>query len=681
MNQVSLRINAQEADYVDIESLPMSFRVQADEFTGIASPENVSIDNAAKRVAIPGTLRNQSIVEEIKGEAVPCVLAVDGAPSFIGKARVTQTERERGNLLGYGLQLLSGAKALFKELGGATLRGLNLGEVTYDLTEIEASWNYTAANSSRLAVWAPVYYGDTGDPDNNYTPSLLRPHPFVRRILEAIWKKLRVTCSSNLFDSPLFDRLVYLYGVGDLWNVTGNAGYEFQASLPTPETVTISSAPYLHLPNESIDTAGIFNGSVASLGGGEWTFEILVSVLQNVTLTLEITGMADIPLQANVLNQIGPIGVPSGSIARIRVDLNAGASSGTIFEPVTWRGVRSADPGIGDQVSIASCLHDKKITDFLSGLAHAFNLAFHFDPSTRVLTVDPRFDFKIQGVTYEGFYKRISQGSEDWSGRADITSSLEVDGVRPFGNFLALGYQPEDSNWWRQARFKGSNDGVPFLGARYEFSETGIDGAESRNPFFEDLILTGVGGTNIQHLPAMVPSDDQNVIGEPTYEGNPKLAIFAGNVDGYADWKWNGSVSTTRPVLYQQPKPENTTGQDLCITYSDYQSYTYAPTRIKGLASTFYATWLTQLERAKFVEVDLLLELHDLRAEADLFRTRKMINLFGESRAYIFESSNDFRPLEGRSSRCRLWEFVPPTPEDLVRLKHSPLTPVSNYLF
>lgn len=179
MDQVRLRINKELADYQEIEGLPVSFKIQTDEFSGIAAPKNSQIDNVAKRLALPSTRNNQRIVSPIEGGLVGASLTVNGSLVFEGNARHVQTEYKAGSLLGYAFEMNSGAKALFESLGSRTLRGLDLGNTEYSLENIEASWAKTGAND--LAVWAPVYYGETGDADNNFTPSLLRPHVFFKQ--------------------------------------------------------------------------------------------------------------------------------------------------------------------------------------------------------------------------------------------------------------------------------------------------------------------------------------------------------------------------------------------------------------------------------------------------------------------------------------------------------------------
>ena len=678
MSQVRIRIDNIEADYTETDALPLSFTVQTDSFDQIGSPENSEIDNAAKRLGLPGTLANQRIAEASNGAVQPCQITVDGAPSFEGSARLVQKEREDGELLGFGFRLFSGAKSLFKELGGGTLRGLDLGSISYDLATIEASWSYSAAVSFQRAVFAPVYYGALADAvNNNFTTSDVRPHIFVRRILESIWTRLRVSVDSSLFDSPLFDRLVYLFSVGDQWNAIGNAAEEFDVSTGFSTTITAGGGSiYIDLPNETTDTAAIWNLNFASLNGGTWEFEIDISTITNGNAFLEISGFSDIPLQQQQFNQtFGPISVPSGAIARIRVDQVNPTQPTFISAPIRIRGYQQADPGVGQSIELASCLHDEKITDFLAGLSHMFNLAWHFDPATRILTVDPRFPFVINSIRYDGFYQRLSTGSEDWTGRVDQTSTVEQEGVRPFGNYIDLGYTPEDSYWWRNAKFKGSQEGTPFLGTRFEFSESGEDGVSSQNPFFEDLIMTGPNGTNISYMPAIVPSDDQGVVSDPTYEAGPKLAIFGGDVLGWGSWYWNGSIRASRPILYQQPKTSNDTGQTLCISYADYNTGVGSPNQIRGLTYSFYLPWLVQLERATRLGCDLNLELHDLRSNADLFRRMKIITIRGQRRAFIFEKASNFEPLKAEAAGSVLWEVSPVLFDDLARLLNSSLTP------
>lgn len=677
MSELRIPINGIDADYKEIESIPLSLSIKCDQFTTIGTVADSQVDNPARRLVLPGTVKNQTIEEQSRGEAQPSQIIVQGSPVFSGVSRLVQTERSGEQVSGYAFELFAGASVLFAELAGRNLRSLELGDIEYDLATVEASFDYTADTGG--ATFAPVYYGLLADSvDNGFTISEVRPHVFIKRIIDTIFSELRVTVESTLFETDFFKRLVNLFGVGNQWNANGVAAREFEAS--TGVTTTLpgnGSSAFIELPNEIIDTSNIWNLNVAVLSGGTWEFTINVPTIQNGNAFLEISGLPDIPLQQQLFAQnFGPISVASGATARIRVDPINTLNPSIVDPGFSFRGFRQADPGVGDTISLASCLHERKITEFLAGLSHAFNLAWHYDSVLRILTVDPRFDFKIQGTVYQGFYKRVNATPEDWNKRLDFSQATEQKGVRPFGNYLSLNFADEDSYFYRLARYKGTAGVAPFLGARFDFSETGNPGTTSENPYFENLILLrGASSTNLPYLPAILADDSNGEVDEPAYECNPKMAYFAGNIANYSPWKWNGTVMNTRPVLFQQPKPGNDAGIDVCISYSNYQTSAGLPGSIPGLVETFYFRWLNMMENALSVQINMNFETSDIRPSADLFRTLKRFYYPGGERLWVFIAADQFQPLKSSASPSSFFEFLIPFETDKSRLIQNTQTP------
>lgn len=672
MDQVRLRINKELADYQEIEGLPVSFKIQTDEFSGIAAPKNSQIDNVAKRLALPSTRNNQRIVSPIEGGLVGASLTVNGSLVFEGNARHVQTEYKAGSLLGYAFEMNSGAKALFESLGSRTLRGLDLGNTEYSLENIEASWAKTGAND--LAVWAPVYYGETGDADNNFTPSLLRPHVFFKTITDVIFKDLGVSVESQFFNTDFFRRFTYLFGVGEKWSVSGNAAQQFHVSTGFSTTANSGVPAFIDFVNEFLDTGAIVNGDVATLSGGVWDFQVLIPTVTNAIVRFEIPGFYTQVLQQQQLTIIGPLAVPTGSVARISVEQIDQTQPGVVDIGPFWKGDRQEDPGIGQDVRLSSCLHGEKIITFLESISHMFNLAWYYDPVFKKLHVDPRFDFTLGGVNYEGFYKRIIEGTSDWVDRLDTEQVTTQRGLRPFGDYLTLSTKAESSNWFDNAENKGSYSDIPLGGARFNFSPTGNDGSTSENPMFETLLLTGFANTstspNIAHMPCVVPdTDTPSTVPDPTYESGPKYGYYAGDIDNYSPWKWNGSDRSARPVIYQTPKITNSASVTVATGYNDYLTNTGPGlTTLPGLVSIFYPKWLAIMERGLVLSAMAQLEFFDINPSADVFRESKVVRYSSERKAFIFVKADGFQPLKGRGATVTMFEHVEPTQEDIGRL-------------
>lgn len=674
MDVIEVEVNSQQADYREATSLPVSLSIRCDDFEKIATPLGVRLDNSARQMLFPGTRNNQQIIDAIT-EAVPVSIRVNGTTLFNGTGAPKLKQYSGEVLNGFTLSLNGGATDLFSTLGNKTLRGLEIGSSAFTQVNIENSFTGTY-DGGHLAVWAPVYYGDTGGLDNDYDPQDLRPHTYFAAINAAIWSFLRVKVQSTLFDTDFFKRFVYLYGVGDTWAVGNSDAQAMHSQATTVANITAGTpAGKMQFPSEVTDPAGIWATDTGTAAAGVWTFNLSLQGAANTKLTFTIPGIYSQVVTGGGQVTIGPIAIPSTKTFYIETELTDPTQAGQVALG-DIKATKQAGPTLGTDVDLATCMHPRKVTEYLAGISHQFNLAWYYDPIRRILHADPRFDFVIGGTRYDGFYKRLAAltgAAPDWTDKVD-TQTLNINPPpRPFGDWLDLNNQPEESDWYEQAKGSSSSS-VPYLGARYNFSATGQNGKDEINPFWENLILSDDGAlTNLDFMPLVLPELDggDTFPPAPTYESGPKYAYYHGNITGCGSWKYNGAVTATKPVLLQKPIPDNTAGLTVNAGWATHFFVSGTPDKLPGLAEMFYPQWLAILNRGQILDASLLLSVSDVEPSPELFRNPKQITLQQNTDAWIFLGASQFQPLKREPSKVKMAQIVTLRAADQERLVSS----------
>lgn len=694
-NDARIEINRQEADYKPNKVLPVSLDVRTDDFFAIAKTGSTQLDNKGGRIVLPGTLNNQRIIEALQGASGYMEILPNGVPVFRGTCTHKETVHEGGMIKGYGLTLLGGARDLFSTLGDRTLRGLNLGTTLLTSTEVVNSWA-GSYDTGWPVVWAPVMYGDTGDAtgENGFDAQVMRPHVYFKTILDEVFNEMRVEVDSQLFGTDFFKRMVYLFGVGDRWGAGGSDAKEFRATQAGDITITNTTFDLL-LPDDvnppNMDPAGVWQGDFGTLDPGQWVFEIDMGATHDLQMFFTINNVYSqaLPLGGGKI-QIGPVEVLTNEDVRIEGYRTSTTSNGLIEQGVTLYGRRRGGATLGAEISVASCLHGERITKFLAGISHLFNLVWHYDTANRKLRVDPRFDFTVQGVNYPGFYRQPTVPT-NWTGKME-SKYTENPPRRPFGNWLILKNKAEGTKWHSDlADASDGQVGVPFMGARYDFEETGKNGKTQENPYFENLIAChGIGGPqNLSFMPAVMEDLEGEEVWPPqaTYESGPKYGYYAGDVAGMQPWKWQGAARANRPLIYQTPPQfiPISSGIDVNVGWPTHHPQLSPITLqgitspIKGLASIFYPRWLAILDRGKVLDIRGEMQAGDLEPSEALFSEFKAVNVGAAQKLWIFLGAKGFKPTQDGLTGLDFVEPVGTTELDAGKLKESTEVPYQTF--
>lgn len=688
--RLDISSNGLPIDYERLEGLPFSLNIQTDSYLDLVGSLGIKLDNIAKQIFFPGTKNNRAALAQVQNpatysptvrDAQPLLIQIDGASVFNGKYAPKQVAYESLDVKGFTAELIGGTADFFSSLQGLNLNQLSLGEVLYTTAAIQQSWN-ESYDTGWAAVFAPVIYKelDNVSGTNVYQWDHFRPSVYFRSILDAIAAHVNVTFVSSLFDTDYFKRHVYLFGVGGNWKSGASANNYFRVSSNVGINATTVWSP-LGLADETTapnqDPSNVWNGSqFTSPGQNVYNFYGEIASGQNASVRFVTSTGLEIPLFPGQPFSIEGVELAASETAQIEIILtditnNVGfISFGSYLE-----GVGSATPVIGGSIDVASCLHSLPVLDFLRGISHLFNLAWAYDPVTREVYVDPRFDFKVDGNQYRGFYHNpnslaVNEVPKDWTEKLHI-GDIKAEYVHPFGRYLQLKNIPEDSFIGKRARAAGSSS-VPFLSARLPFGDLGKKGQTKPNPFFEDLVLLD-GNVNIRWMPIVVPDYDPEqglpVEADATYESEPKYGFYAGNID-YNSWRFEGEASSTvtRPALYQRPPNNLSFAVPGTGSYSDYIS---GGTIHRGYASTFYATYYQTLLDALTFNADVELSNTEIQDFPIGFRRMRRAKIGDNYLNLILIEIKGFAPLRDGPTQVKLIKYSPPDQSTFGRIIHN----------
>lgn len=618
-------INGREVDYRQSE-LPFSLKRIGDDYLSLIPVDAVvSIDNPAKRIVFPGTPANQSVFE---GAHIPssnprnafrglrAVIYSQGAQVFAGTAVLHGAIARQGGDISYSVGYRGGNQDFYDQLKALKLTQLDLGVQTWDLATIEASWSEDLDTAK--AIWAPVYYGrqPNGEPDE-FDVGMMRPAIPFKRIIEAISRSTGYRIESTLFETEFFKRHVYLYGSKEQ-PVTS----DFVVQVSKTQRQEVPSGVFVNVifDSETQDDANVFDPApstyTANVPGyytfsGETFWETdIADQIPLVDLRLRAGNSFFQTLPKDSQWSVGPLLLDAGDTVIVQARGNQFGQTATLSKGFTFRGELVEPTGEGTTISLASTLHDRPAAEFVEGITHLFNLLWRADPVRKVITVDPRHGYAIDGVQQPGMYRTpLQRGIKDISQLIDSTETV-LKFSRPFGDYLILGPAEEDGDLYDKASRLGGTSNVPLLCARYDFrSATGEEGETDRNPYFEGLLYKKTGAY-VRDMPLVMPdqkdNDDEQLA---NYGSGPKYALYAGMIDGAA-WHWQGSPRTQRPVLYQRPINAGTP-LPFNASYTDWYDSSAQANR-PGYATRFYRKWLATIDPAKSIKLKVRLPTHEL---------------------------------------------------------------------
>ena len=734
-------INGQETDYENITSLPLQFNKQVDDVLNVVGAIGLEVNQIASSLVFPATKRNEAIFNQINSSQtlnnsflglVDVSIQVDGQVAYTGSGYISQLTAHGRNPKKYSLTILSDVNDIFPLLEEALLTDLPLLSQPTNYAAIVQSWTLPDA----ICVMPPIFYGSIG-PDTRFPNGYdggrdidspfsqfyvhdLRPHVKIWWIIKRLFENyLGFTISSEIYESDYFRNWCYMFGVGNDWKRTDNIS-NMRLSVygaGTTLTRTIYTSDFLDILMPAIPFDGNLPFSqwgwsstfYPSLSDGWHYFEFLVNSPQT-DFSIRILLIKNDPTN-NVFieEEYGTFNVNEvyttepiffnrlNGVINLKLQVELPTVGDSFY--YSYAGLKSymMDIGsMGSPISIASCLHGNKVSDFLLGILHPISGVLSVDMVTRTVYMENRFQgpqltpqtgYPVGNPWYK-FPVEDSNNlflSELEANQESITERYSYD----FGDSLTLGYK-DSSDPLQQAYDDENTPDIKFGDVKFLFEQTTKPGKVVRNPYFEEMINYKQAYPQASNSALIIGSilpeepstngDEIYTYPERTFRSEPKLAYYHGiltitNATAIFWWKFasslNAPYSESIPLMYTRfPNiplaspgdpallPSGLPRPNLCycdLTYSGVVNY--------GFVRRFHLEYLAIMNEGRKVEIETLVNYDEFKAEN--FRNIRRVSKFRESmQVLIFEYSN-FEPLKSRKLSATGLVVKMPTQKDL----------------
>ena len=701
---VSMIADGEFLDYQEVEGLPISFKVKSDKFTQIGGAGGKTVDNIAKSITLPATKKNSKAfnsphnpLKDSKCLVDDFDVLVNGANVFSGSAVVKKGKKNSKYPENYVLELYGDGVSFWNKLDGVSMKDLKTVMGTEDWTwaNIRSSW-VESYDDGRCGIWAPVLYGcptesitiinQPDTPCTAFDSDDFRFHVYFKCILDAIGKFCGYSFKSEFADTWLFKETVYLWGDGYNYETVGISQCLVEASGVSQLINLQATVRYSTVDQDTCGeldaSSGLFTADRSNvydftfnggIDGGMFGLGI-ANVLVNGLIVETF-----FPIQGEY-NTSFSLGLTAGDIVQIEI-IGTG-------ELINYNFTASAENTslTGSTLLIGSTFHDKPVKEWLKGIAHMFNLAFHVDNTCKQICMEPRFDYKLKReyeseyVHYKGFYNSLHLIDQKPQRLPINIESLSFDRSNPYGNGLKLGYQKDEDDPIASRYYNDNDQETPVYGTLTKFKEVLSDCAENLNPYFCDLFQYNPNLPIATTLPAVLPSDWEYGTPLPegedrTYESCPKTGLVYRDNAVIIINETGQSETVTVPWISQQATSFVPNGQALekCISLSYSDTIAEWPLfgtdqRVTGLTGTFFYQWLAIMRNYYVLKASFALSACDVGQEN--FRRLKQFPVCGNQTYWILMCINGFRPTRPCPTELELIEYVCPTIDDAMQTDH-----------
>lgn len=687
---VEIYISGQKIDFENFEKLPFQVKKQFHEFLSGGGAGGTEVSNFGKSITLPGTKINNSLFEQ-SDELLDFIALVEGMPVISGKCKRVET-KYKNDPDSHRVEILADGVSIWERLEGVLLNQLPIGAELVTEELIQQSWteNY---DSGWTGIWAPVVYGKlNGDSNINVGNNRMaflyedfRYHIYFPAIIKAIFNDtLGYSVNSIFFEHQMFKEGVQLYTAGDKnlrvdgFPVCRATGYTIAMHIPD-----IMKVPVINVINgcNEFDPA---DSSFKAIKDDVYTISVQGSS------TLDIRGIEVRRNFATIAVFLGnPVGNTKFIDGEISVALNAGDKvefwcrpiefglSGTLY-PISFDIRGSLLIVLGSTVELSSFLPDDSSKDFLRGLTHKFGLVWGVNETLKSVTVEPMFDYEIEGTIYPGYYRRID--SVEYGEKPKVflldPSSFSKEQSTPFENYLELAFKkdtqdPVLKNLYSLAEKESD---ISFKGCRAEMNNLSGKGNVSYNPYFHDLAVYSLAGVASTPLPCILPSgykfgEDLSDGDDKTYEGNPKCGLV-----------YRNATKTTVDPLGEVNLPliaqwfaertfEGLPDKNYSYCYADQTNLTAdkIPVLNVGLGRRFYGNYFSSIRNGHKLSGEFNMSFYEA-AEED-FRALRKIEIDHESWYYILLEIENFSPTKEQLTKLNFWKYCHQTGRDYSLVK------------
>jgi hypothetical protein len=535
----------------------------------------------------------------------------------------------------------------------------------------------------------------------------------IKQTIDKIFNSIGYSISSNFFDTDVFAGYVMPVPFADKYpqeyseaflNIEANKTiltsvsastigtgivYDTQTKFPSvgPNPfVTSTPGTILPIGNTSQYTApdnGFyqfdFSITIANVvGSPNVNFGIITNAPGNPNGPIKIIG---VPVagqyQASTVLQLS-----AGDVVEFFFAASITPLSGDSFDITggTLSVIGEATIGPGTSIDFTYLLRDWKITDFIKGITHAFNLCWETDTARGIITVEPKDDYLLPDRNAastsleQGFYisnTNDKQFKRDYEKQGRVTNQKDEAQTQFFR-------WKEDSND-PTAEFIDSQEDLPALSAQYILPDDRFkqDTETFDNPFFAatvhlfDQTITDDSSEPIISVPLIWPVNyrENPTAEDPNYEVEPRLLWFGGQRGGI-DGIFKVADSSTGTVVTSEPQwPalffvnfNDPTGLDASLSFSDI---TIQGNDVQGHLRRFYLRDMARKRVGKKV-----LEWFYFN-ELDIINLTFRNKIFLNGNLLILQEVQSWSPLVDRSTKSILKYDAADTEDDVNAIENS----------
>lgn len=630
---MDFQINQKPAD-IDTQILPFVVSSATDDLTDVGVTRSLDLQNVFEQAQLPATTRNKAAINVNENNTFTVVS--NGQQVADGILQVETTVSNERGIVSFLCNVFGGNADLISSLLSKTLRDLPLGTDFWTDTNIVNS--FTGTVDTFKGTFTPVLYGTNPENETFFNASRVRYHVYLDKVIRGVAELLGVSLVSTFFDTcPIWRKAVNVFGVG--WSMQRVNIQNYTGSL--------TAAPAISLQVNITGEGGTFivNVNIPSTGSADLDH---IQVTTSEGYDEDFTYTPGTPLVFSVT-----VFVDTGGWFKVEGHKNTGHSTtnlplGTSLNLLMQGGGIGV---IGGEFYVASCLHGRPVSEWLKGIFQMFNLVSHYNPILKVWTVEPRFAYTVEGVSYAGFYDKESAKTAATI-PADV-SEVTRQYITKYGSVL---FSYKDNTVIKNV-LEGENRATFKANSALATLNNITERKAVESAFYSDAIVV-TSPFSYRGLLCVLPTDggfslgDDKEIPLATYESEPICAFVPTGT--YSPTYINYGDSVTEYVVPLLAQSNNKfINMSWSLSFNDVAYRQAAVDYVSsGLVSIFYTKWLSSMKRFELLQ--LKCNLKNITARTVFSSVYQF-----EGQNYLLNNISDFNLDTPELCEVEFWKVSP----------------------
>jgi hypothetical protein len=631
----------------------------------------------SKTVKIPGTKKNDSLLGHSfditaegffdRNKRVPAVIEKDGITYLDGSMQLKSVDISDDKNWVYNIILYSDLSDWGALIKNKNIRDLDYDTITYNPTNVEASWSYNGRDNGYTFPLINYGYFDGDTESTNQQVEEFLPSVFVYDVFRKIFKDIGYNLKPGFFNRQEFRDLIMPAIKTDLSTSTDTLNenrLEVKSfyGLYFPQRVESQD---IFLSFNDVDYDGGSNYSSATIPyiapflGGSYSGTASVSIKNaqiisnNIDIIIEeytpalvfVKNLAfetiDLPSNSNSATidlSFTDISIDQGNYIRVKMHSdNPNPKIDVIANSLNVTPV-SAPLSNGEEISIKDFVYDMAQSTFVKYFVQLFNLVHVTDDKAKTVEFFHRDDF----------YKPIEE-AEDWTEKRDVSRRQTIEQLDDKLNRELVFEYEEDDNDQLLKNFEdiwntNLTDDSRELDNEFLKDEKKVANIRFSGSVGSGRITQTAGGS--LYMPQLITNFKTT---GSEVELNPRLLIYEGLKSG--NFTFEGSLKSEYPASYFVKK---TSGPfDVSLSFKNLNEVDKSiQINDVGLVDRFYKEQIRQFNNARLYTVYLKLTAVDI---VNLnFRTPKLIN----GVYYYLNKVEDYKAGVNEPVKCELIQIV-----------------------